>query len=376
MVTSGFKLFRVLGIPIHIHYTWFIVFSLVVYTLAINYFPYMGPYYSHPMRWIMAVLAAIILFSSILLHELAHSYIAQREGITISSITLFVFGGIAKMAGETKSPKGEMKIAIAGPALSLILAVFFWIIAFIFKKGMAASPVLAISYFLATSNTAIAIFNLFPGFPLDGGRLLRAAIWHKTGNLNKATLISSRIGKGFAMFLIAMGLWDIVHGEFIGGLWAIFIGMFLQQVAGEGYKQTVLHNTLAVVKVRDIMVSPVVVIDDEFMALEKAVNDYFFRYRYNSFPILSDNILLGTVSLNDVKNVEKEKWPEVRVRDIMCTDPAEFTISPELSAEDALDKMVEDNRGRLVVIERGHIIGIISQRDIMHVLKLKTDLGK
>ncbi len=376
MATTGFKLFRVLGIPIHVHYTWFIVFSLVVYTLAVNYFPFMGPYYSPPVIWVMSVIAAIILFSSILLHELAHSYVAQREGIQINRITLFVFGGIASMVGETKSPKGELKIAAAGPALSFLLAGVFWIIAIIFRRGMATSPVLAISYFLASTNTLIAIFNLIPGFPLDGGRILRAIIWKRTGNLNKATLVSSRIGKAFAMFLIVMGLWNLTQGQFISGLWSIFIGMFLQQVAGEGYKQTVLHNTLASVRVGDIMVSPVILIHDENMTIEMAVNDYFFRYRYNSFPVVSDSILLGTISLHDIKNVDKEKWPHITVKEIMSTNPSEFTISPERSAVEALDKMVEDNRGRLVVVERGNIIGIVSQRDIMQVLKLKTDLGK
>ncbi|MDD5435728.1 MAG: site-2 protease family protein, partial [Nitrospira sp.] len=223
MVTTGFKLFRALGIPIYVHYTWFIVFSLVVYTLAVDYFPFMGPYYSPPAIWVMSVVSAVILFSSILLHELAHSYVAQKEGIKINRITLFVFGGIASMVGETKSPKGEMKIAAAGPALSFLLSLVFWVIAIIYKRGMAASPVLAIAYFLASTNTLIAIFNLIPGFPLDGGRILRAIIWQRTGNLNKATLVSSRIGKAFAIFLIVVGLWHLTQGEFISGLWSIFI---------------------------------------------------------------------------------------------------------------------------------------------------------
>lgn len=373
MKTKSFKLFRVLGIPIHVHYSWFIVFSLVVYTLAVNYFPYMGPYYSPSVMWVMSVIAAVILFSSILLHELAHSYVAQREGIKINSITLFVFGGIASMVGETRTPRGEMKIASAGPALSLVLAGIFWIIAYIFKRGMAASPILAISYFLVTTNTAIAVFNLIPGFPLDGGRILRAIIWGRTGNLNKATLITSRIGKGFAIFLFVMGLWDLIHGNFISGLWSMFIGMFLRQVAGEGYKQTVLHNTLSSVKIGDIMVSPVMVINDEHMTIEAAVNDFFFRYRHNSFPVVSNDILVGIISLNDIKSIEKDKWPYMTVREIMHTNPSEFTISPERYAAEALDKMVDSNRGRIVALDnRGGIVGILSQKDIMQVLKIKT----
>ena len=374
MFTSGFKLFRVLGIPIYINYTWFIVFSLVVYTLAVSYFPYLGPYYEPAVRWIMAFIAAIILFSSILLHELSHSYVAQKQGIRIKSITLFVFGGIAQMAGESRSPSGEMKIAAAGPVLSLLISGIFWTIVFVFKRDMATSPVLAIAYFLAYTNMILAVFNLIPGFPLDGGRMLRAFIWKRTNNLNKATLITSRIGKGFAILLIIGGLWDILQGVFISGLWLIFVGMFLQQAADQGYRQTLLNRTLSSVRIRDIMVTPVIVVNDN-MTLEHIVNDFFFRYRHNSFPVISGDSIAGIISIHDIKVVEKEKWPYTIVRDIMHTEISSFTISPESGALEALDKMIDTHSGRLVVIENGRIAGMISQRDIMQMLKMKADLG-
>ena len=375
MITSGFKLFRVLGIPIYINYTWFIVFSLVVYTLAVSYFPYLGPYYEPFVRWIMAFVAAIILFSSILLHELSHSYVAQKQGIRIKSITLFVFGGIAQMVGESRTTAGEMKIAVAGPALSLIISGIFWAIVFVFKRDMATSPVLAISYFLAYTNMMLAVFNLIPGFPLDGGRMLRAFIWKRTDNLNKATLITSRIGKGFAILLIVGGLWNLLNGVFISGLWLIFVGMFLQQAADQGYRQTILHRTLSSVKIRDIMVTPVIVVNDN-MTLDHIVNEFFFRYRHNSFPVISgDSIIAGIISIHDIKVVEKEKWPYTIVRDIMHRDIDAFTISPESGALEALDKMIDTHRSRLAVIEDGRIAGMISQRDIMQMLKLKADLG-
>jgi len=373
-MANGFKLIKVLGIPIYVNYTWFVVFGLIVWTLAMGYFPQLGPYYPPLTRWTMAFIAAIILFSSILLHELSHSYVAQRNGIKIKSITLFVFGGIAHMIGESRTPRGEMKIAAAGPALSLFISGIFWIISFVFRKGMADSPVLAVSYFLAYANMFLAIFNLIPGFPLDGGRILRAIIWERTGNLGRATLITSWIGKGFAMFLIVMGLWEILQGLFISGLWKIFIGIFIQQAADEGYRQTLLHRTLSSVKVRDVMVSPVIVVD-ESMSLERVVNDYFFRYRFNSFPVVSNNTLVGIISIHDIKDVEKERWAYETVREWMCSDLSEFTISPESGAIDALEKMIEGQRGRLVAVEDGKIAGIISQRDIMQMLKIKTDLG-
>ncbi|MEK6538060.1 MAG: site-2 protease family protein, partial [Nitrospirota bacterium] len=343
MFTSGFKLLRVLGIPIYVNYTWFIVFSLVVYTLAVSYFPYFGPYYEPFLRWIMAFVAAIMLFSSILLHELSHSYVAQRQGIRIKSITLFIFGGIAQMVGESRTPSGEMKIAAAGPALSLFISGIFWFIVFVLKRDMATSPVLAISYFLASTNMMLAVFNLIPGFPLDGGRMLRAFIWKRTNNLNKATLITSRIGKGFAILLIIGGLWHILQGVFISGLWLIFVGMFLQQAADQGYRQTLLHRTLSSVKIRDIMVSPAIVVDDN-MTLDHIVNDFFFRYRFNSFPVISGDTMAGTISIHDIKGVDKEKWPFNIARDIMYTKIADFTISPESGALEALDKMLDTQR--------------------------------
>ena len=373
-MSSSFKLFRVLGIPIYVNYTWFIVFSLVVWTLAVNYFPYLGPYYHPFIRWIMAIIASLILFSSILLHELSHSYIAQKQGIRIKSITLFIFGGIAQMAGETRSPRGEMKIAAAGPALSLFISGIFWSIAYMYKWSMATSPVFAVSQFLAYTNMMLAIFNLITGFPLDGGRILRAIIWERTGNLGKATLITSRIGKGFAIVLIIIGLWDILQGVFISGLWLIFVGIFLQQAADEGYRQTLLHRTLSSVKIRDIMVTSVIVVDDS-VTLDRIVNDFFFRYRFNSFPVVSGNTIVGIISIYDIKVVEKDKWSYTAVKDIMQTNIPEFTISPERGALEALDKMLDTKRGRLIVLEDGKVIGIISQRDIMQVLKLKADLG-
>lgn len=373
-MANGFKLIKVLGIPIYINYTWFIVFALVVYHLAVLYFPYLGPYYRPSIRWIMAFVAAFILFSSILLHELAHSFMAQKQGIKIKSITLFIFGGIAQMIGETRSPRGEIKIAAAGPALSLFFSGIFWTITYLYKRDMAASPVMAVSQFLAYTNMIVAIFNLIPGFPLDGGRILRAIIWERTGNLSRATLITSRIGKGFAIILIVMGLWNIVQGIFINGIWLIFIGIFLQQAAEEGYRQTLLHRVLSAIKVRDIMVSPVILVED-YLTIEGVVNDFFFRYRFNSFPVVSNNTLVGIISIHDIKKIEKDRWPYTTVREVMYTELSEFTISPERGAIEALDRMVEGQRGRLVVSEDGKVTGIISQRDIMQTLKLKMDLG-
>ncbi len=340
-----------------------------------GYFPQMGPDYRPLTQWTMAFVTAFILFTSILMHELAHSYVAQRQGIRIKSITLFVFGGIAHMIGESRSPRGEMKIAAAGPVLSLLISGTFWGINYFSKMWMNASSVPTISYFLTITNLFLALFNLIPGFPLDGGRILRAIIWERTGNLSKATLITSRIGKGFALFLIISGFWDIFQGTFINGLWLIFIGIFLQQAAEEGYRQTLLHRTLSSVKVRDVMTAPAIVVDGD-ITLDRIVNDFFFHYRFNSFPVVSHNTLVGIISIHDIKEVKKEMWPYTLVKDIMCPDLSAFAISPESGVLEALERMVESQHGRLVVMKDEKVMGIISQRNIMQMLKLKTDLGR
>jgi Zn-dependent protease len=371
---SGFKIITIKGIPIRINYSWFIILFLVVWTLAGGYFPMHSPGLSPFLLWPISLMAALLLFVSILLHELGHSFVALRYGIAIRGITLFIFGGVAQMSGESREPRAEMRIAAAGPLVSFALAALFGAVVYWHGEDGAASPMAVLFRFLAYTNGLLALFNLIPGFPLDGGRILRAVIWSYTGNIRKATLITTRIGKAFAIFLMVYGFIEVLQGFFLNGLWMVFIGLFLQQAAEEGYQSLLLRRTLSAVRVRDIMKTPVVTVP-RGTGLETVVNDYFFRYRFNSFPVMSGDELVGMVSLNDVKSVDRNRWAVLPVTEVMDQDLGGMTIANDAEALDALEKMVEGQRGRLVVTDDHRVVGILSQRDIMQAMKVKVDLG-
>ena len=225
------KLATIFNIEIDINYSWFIIFGLVVFTLAQGYFPGTNPETSPASHWFMAIISAVLLFASLLMHELAHSMVAIHNNIPIHGITLFVFGGVAHMEKEPPSPRTEFMMAIAGPIMSFCLAFFFWYTTYLLSQLNAPSPFTAITHYLFIINLFVGIFNLIPGFPLDGGRILRAILWHYQKDLKKATGIASSLGKGFSLLLIAFGLYNLITGSIISGIWLIFIGFFLQETA-------------------------------------------------------------------------------------------------------------------------------------------------
>ena len=373
-MTDGFQIFKISGIPIRIHSSWFIVFFLVAWTLAGGYFPSRIPGVPTAHLWGLSVATALLFFSSILLHELAHSYVARRYGIVIRGITLFIFGGVAQMAGESRSPKAEMRIAAAGPLLSFGLSGLFYGVAVLQGEGGGSASVEAVSRFLTYTNGLLALFNLIPGFPLDGGRILCAILWNYSGNLRKATRITSRIGKGFAISLMLLGGLEVLQGYLLNGLWLVFIGFFLQQAAEAGYRNLLLRESLAALRVADIMKAPVITVSPD-MSLEEVVNQYFFRYRFNAFPVTSGAGMVGMISLNDVKAVSRDRWSGVNVAGAMDRDLDANTISAEAGVLNALEKMVEKEKGRLAVTSGRDLVGILSQRDIMQATKVRVDLG-
>ena len=259
---KGIKLFKVFGIQISLNYSWFIIFGLIAWSLAQGYFPQMRPNLSLTTYWLMGFITALLLFLSVVLHELSHSYVAMASGIEIKGITLFIFGGVARISREPSDARTEFKIAIAGPATSLALALVFWLSSRGVDFLMPGSVISSIFYYLFLINGILVAFNLIPGFPLDGGRLLRAYLWNRTDNLKEATRIASRVGKWFALLLIFVGFANIITGRLLNGIWFVFIGMFLQQAAAESYQVVVLQHSLEGVKVRDLMTSNVIAVDE------------------------------------------------------------------------------------------------------------------
>jgi len=374
---KSFRLGRVIGIPININFSWFIVFILVTWTLSVGYFPHYYPEIAGYQYWIMGIIAATLLFLSVLIHELMHAQIARMSGMKIRSITLFIFGGVAQISEEPPTPKVEFKMAIAGPLGSILIAIIFGSLAYLINGIDILLPVYAVARYISVINLILAAFNLIPGFPLDGGRVLRSFIWHKTGNLKRATRISSNIGKGFAMILVFLGFTDmIISGLFVRGLWFMFIGFFLYRAAESSYEQVTMRKALSGVKVYDVMKSDVVSVN-ESLSIKDLVEDYFFKYRYTSFPVVQADRLIGLVSFEKVKGLDKNRWEDARVTDIMDRDIENFSVTPFHDAGYVLERFARGGIERLAVVTEGDkLTGIVTQNDILRLLHMKADLGR
>jgi Zn-dependent protease/CBS domain-containing protein len=376
---GNFKLGTLFGIPIEINVSWLLVLVLVTWTVGEVYFsPKEFPGLTPVERWMLGGVAALLLFGSILLHELMHSVVAVRNGLPVKKITLFLFGGVAQMSEEPRSAGVEFKMALAGPVTSFMLAAVFggiYMLFYLRSEGTGTASVgAALFYYLALINGLVLIFNMVPGFPLDGGRVLRSILWRLTGNVTKATYITSRIGKAFAIFLIVVGVMNAIYGQLIGGLWFVFIGFFLQQAADSGYYQVLMRKGLEGHSVAEVMQSNVVSMDAG-TTIGSAVHDFFMKYRFNSFPVLENGLLVGMLTTHDLKGVPREEWDTRFVREIMETEPVAHALSPGETAYGALMKVARDGMGRLPVVRDGNLVGIVSNRDIMKLLRFKMDIG-
>jgi Zn-dependent protease/predicted transcriptional regulator len=319
--------------------------------------------------------ATVLFFASVLAHEFCHSLIARRHGIPVSEITLFVFGGVSQISEEASDPKTEYLIAVVGPLCSFALAFAFWLGEKALPSGSQTPETLtaAILGYVAWINVALGIFNLIPGFPLDGGRVLRAILWWKTGSLTRATRIASDVGKGFAVTLMALGGIQIFAGSLLGGIWMIFIGMFLSRVAQGGYEQTVIRKSLEGVKVGDVMVREFTSVAPD-LTVQGLINDYFLHYGYKGFPVLKDGRLVGVVSLQNVKHVPEEERPRTTVGEVMYDVGEDDKTSPDASLAEALSQMNRTQSARLMVMERGSMAGIITKAGLLRFVEIKRIL--
>ncbi|UCF78458.1 MAG: site-2 protease family protein [Candidatus Eiseniibacteriota bacterium] len=370
----GFDLFSVAGIKISVNYTWFIILGLVIWSLAASHFPEVYPDFDTFTTWLISVVAALLLFVSVLLHELSHSIVGNRLGLGIRGITLFIFGGIAHLGKEPEDPATEVKVAAAGPVCSLLLAALFLALYLILFAAQGDSPLVAVLQYLWFINAALLVFNLVPGFPLDGGRVLRAILWKKTGDVRRATRIASNFGKGFAFLLILLGLLQVFIFRNLGGIWFVLIGMFLQQTAEGSYRQVLVRNVLSGLKVRETMTTEVVSVDSS-VRLDELVESYFFKYRFNSFPVVEGSKLVGIVDIHQVKQIPREQWASMTPKDVMHPISEELVLRPDDDTVEALTKMLKSGWGKLPVVAGDRLVGILTRRDVMALLKIKTDLG-
>ncbi len=361
---GSWRIGTIMGIPIRVHFSWFIIFGLITWSLSTFYFPQAAPDLPAASYWVKGVLAALLLFASVGFHELAHSFVARKYKISIESITLFIFGGVAQMKGEPPHPKAEFRIAIAGPLSSLFLSALFF-----FLSMNGTGGIKALFSYLAQINFIIAVFNLIPGFPMDGGRVLRSVIWKKKNNFFYATQKASSIGQKIAVFFIVFGLFSIFT-RMPGGLWLMLIGWFLYTAAQSSYQQSTLQETLSGVKVKDIMVKDIVTLSSS-MTVDEAVNGYFLRYGYGGFPVIHDRNFLGIITLKEVKGVPRADWSRVKVGDVFISHERKWEVFPEDDVMRALEVMIREDKGRLVNIENGSLSGLITRNGIARYAQIK-----
>ena len=369
---SAINLFKIAGIQISIDFSWFIIFLLVLWSLSAGYFPRQFPDQSAQIYWGAGFAATILFFFSVLFHEMSHSLMARRCGIEISEIKLFIFGGVAKLSEESKNPVTEFKIAVVGPLSSFALAMFFWICHKLFGS-LNFSLAQAITSYLVWINMALGIFNLLPGFPLDGGRILRAILWYRTGSLSTSTKWASDVGKGLAVALMVLGAIHIFSGMLVGGLWLIFIGMFLRGVAEGGYQEVLIRQSLENVQVHEVMIEEVVTVQPD-LTQQKLISDYFLKFGFKGFPVVEGDKVIGVISVAEIKNINQETDQTLRVSDIMKTIDDSMVISPETSLVIALRKMLTENFARLLVMKNDRLLGMITKTGLMRFLEIKNIL--
>lgn len=370
--SKGIALFSYRGIEVRLDYSWFIIFALVTVTLGAYYFPSQYPDLSPVEVWSISLVASILLFVSVLLHEFAHSIVAQNLGIEITSIVLFIFGGVAQMQSEPEDPQSELYIASAGPLCSLALGLLF-LGTYYGLEPLLGDAFGAVIWYIGYINLALVAFNILPGFPLDGGRMARALIWSYTKNLRKATRIVSNIGQAFAAFLIALGVLDLLLGAVIQGLFGIFMGMFLQQAASSSYQMVALREGLANIPVKRIMTADPFTVPPD-INLQQLIDDYFYRYKVHSFPVVRAETTIGLVSIQQVKGVPREKWGDMLVSELMTPLNKIQTLKPNDDAFEVLQRMLSNNIGRLPVMEGDKVLGIVSRKDIMEFVSLHEEI--
>jgi Zn-dependent protease/predicted transcriptional regulator len=363
---------KIKGIPIQLHISWFLIAILIAWSLAGGYFPRAYPGWSQSTYWLVGAITAILFFTSVLLHELGHSIMALREKVPVKSITLFIFGGVAQISREPDSPGAEFRIAIAGPLVSLLLAGAFSMLGKL--PGMAATLAAPLVY-LGTVNLILAAFNLIPGFPMDGGRVLRAALWKWRRDLRGATLWASRVGQAFAFLFMLAGVAQILFtGNFFNGLWTIFIGWFLNNAAQSSYQQVLMREALSGVKASNIMLQQCPTISGDLM-LDSLVNDYILNGGQRCFFVTEQGQVEGLITLQNVRGIPQSHRYQSTAHQVMTPINAGPWVAADEDAYNVLRKMDEANLDQIPVIEDRRVLGLITRDVLLRYLRLRQELA-
>lgn len=369
---GSFKLGRIFGIDVGVHWSWIFIFAIVTWSFATGVLDNFYPQWSEAQRWGAGAFVALIFFLSILLHELSHSVLSNAKGLPVRSITLFVFGGVSNLTREPDTPGLEFWIAIVGPLTSLALGVLFtvvWLVVRPFSDGVAG-----ISANLALINGSLGLFNMLPGFPLDGGRVFRSIVWHRNHDRLRATRTASTLGQWIAYTIMGIGVIFAFSADIFAGVWFLLIGFFLRNASVASYEQLLIESTLSHIAVRDMMRTDLQPVEPT-MSVEEVVHERFLRSDARCFAVVAAGQLAGLVTLTDVRKVPRDQWPLTSVYRAMTPVDRLHTVTPDEDLAKVLRLMAEHDVNQLPVMRGRELIGLVTRGDIMRYIHVREDLG-
>jgi Zn-dependent protease/CBS domain-containing protein len=363
---------RILGIPIDLDYSWFLIAVLLTWLLAVNYYPVEFKGGTSVQYWSMGAVTAVLFFSSIVVHELAHSWVALRYKIPVHHITLFIFGGVSQIAAEPPSATAEFLIAVVGPLTSLALAALFFLSEPLLVN---IAPALAVAKYLALINGMLGLFNLIPGFPLDGGRVLRAIVWAVNKNFRRATLIAANTGRFFGFLFIFAGVWQALGGNFVNGLWIAFIGWFLESAAGAQVQQQMVQGLLVGHKVSEVMGNACTHVAGD-TTLQDLVDHEVLAHARRCFLVDRGDRVVGLLTLHNMKEVPRTSWTTTTASEAMIPLEKLSTIDPNAELWTALEKMGRDGINQMPVVQASNLVGTLSRDDIVRYLQTLQQVNR
>jgi Zn-dependent protease/predicted transcriptional regulator len=363
-VRSSFELGRIAGISIGVNWSWLVVFGLIVWSLAASVFPAQNPGLADTTYAVMAVVAAVLFFASLLLHELGHAFQARGEGLQIEGITLWLFGGVAKFRGTFPTAGAEFRIAVAGPLVSLAIGIAFVALALLAGLPSAVDGIVA---WLGVINLTLLVFNLLPALPLDGGRVLRSALWALRGEFGWATRVAAGVGRAIGALMIGGGMVVFIAGGRYGGLWLSFVGWFLYEAASGEARYLATHEALRGLHVRDLMVTEPVTVPSD-LTLGRFMDDVVWSRRYTTYPVVDDGKVVGLLPFRCVAQVPRNEWDARTVADCMVPREDVPQLRPDQDLADALVELGESELNRALVLDDGRLAGFLSITDVARAL--------
>jgi Zn-dependent protease/CBS domain-containing protein len=372
-MSGSFPLARLFGVAVYIHWSWFLIFVLVSWSLASGYLPDVYPEWERATYWLVGGVTAVLFFGSVLTHELAHSLLARRRGLPVANITLFIFGGVSSLSAEPRSAKEEFWIAFVGPLTSFALAALFFVVWLAARAADVTSAKAAAGY-LAEINVALGVFNLLPGFPLDGGRVLRAAVWGARGNMLEATKIAANAGRAVAAILIGLGVLSLLGLGGFGGAWFILIGFFLWNAAENAYQQLLIQRSLQGITVANLVETAVPLVRPDTSLRSLAHEGILREYRRAFFVAGEGGEVLGIVTLTDLSRAHGDEWDSKTVREIMTPRDKLIAVTPQTPALAALELMAEHDLNQLVVLADGRVAGLVTRATLMRAMQYRMKL--